>query len=244
MTGTLILCAWTDAVQEAVRAHAAECYPRECCGVVLVERGRSSYVPCRNVAVEGGQFEIHGEDLAAAEERGSVVCVVHSHPDAAPTPSEADRVMCERSGLPWVIIGWPTGAVATLRPSGYQAPLVGRPFMHGVLDCYAIIRDWYARELGIELPDYDRGDRWWLRGEDLYMRWYLEAGFARIDGPPQRHDMILMQIAAPVVNHGAVYLGDGLILQHCAGRLSSRDVYGGYWQRCTRAVMRHRDVPG
>ncbi|MCC7413311.1 MAG: C40 family peptidase [Gammaproteobacteria bacterium] len=229
-------------IASACRAHAGVEYPRESCGVVIVARGRAMYRPCRNVAPVGSCFEIHGEDLAAAEEIGVITHVVHSHPDAAPAPSQADRVMCERTGVPWVIVGWPSGALHEHRPDGYQAPLVGREFVHGVLDCYSLIRDWYQAELGLTLPDYDRDDRWWLRGEDLYMQWYADAGFVRAADGPQRHDVVLMQFGAPVVNHGGVYLGDGLILQHCAGRLSSRDVYGGFWRRCTRALIRHRSL--
>lgn len=41
-----------------------------------------------------------------------------------------------------------------------------------------------------------------------------------------------------VPNHAAVYLGDGLMLHHMYGRLSSRDVYGGYWREVTRLVVR------
>jgi cell wall-associated NlpC family hydrolase len=52
-------------------------------------------------------------------------------------------------------------------------------------------------------------------------------------------DCFLMQVASPVPNHAAVYLGDGLILHHLQGRLSSRDVYGGYWQKVTTHVLRY-----
>jgi len=51
--------------------------------------------------------------------------------------------------------------------------------------------------------------------------------------------VIVMQVRAPVPNHAGVYIGDGLMLHHLYNRLSSRDVYGGYWQECTRIVLRH-----
>ena len=35
---------------------------------------------------------------------------------------------------------------------------------------------------------------------------------------------------------------DNIILHHCHGRLSSRDVYGGYWRKVTTHVLRHRDL--
>jgi cell wall-associated NlpC family hydrolase len=51
-----------------------------------------------------------------------------------------------------------------------------------------------------------------------------------------------MQVASPVPNHASVYLGDGLILHHLQGRLSSRDVYGGYWQKVSTHALRHPDL--
>ncbi|KWW37899.1 hypothetical protein AU374_01678 [Cupriavidus metallidurans] len=224
----------------AVREHAQRDYPREACGLVVIVKGRERYVPCRNVAAGTEHFVMPAEDYAAAEDLGEVIALVHTHPDAPATPSEADRVSCEGSGLPWHILSWPADDLQSIEPVGYQAPLVGREFAHGVLDCYALIRDWYRRERGIELLDFERRDNWWNRGDDLYMQHYAEAGFVVVsqDHPEQGGDVILMQLRSKVPNHAAIYLGDGLMLHHQHGRLSSRDVYGGYWQEITRCVLR------
>jgi cell wall-associated NlpC family hydrolase len=131
-----------------------------------------------------------------------------------------------------------------LEPCGYQAPLVGRPFYHGVLDCYSLIRDWYQQTCGIELKQFHRMDDWWNDGiSDLYTQGFPQAGFVSIgaDAELQEGDVILMQIRSKngVPNHAAIYLGDELILHHLHGRLSSRDVYGGYWREVTRDVIRY-----
>lgn len=223
-----------------VHSHAAQAQPRECCGLAVVRRGRLRYWPCRNIAGEA-EFAIHPEDQAAAEDAGEVVAVCHSHVHLPPEPSEADRVMCERTGLPWLIVSWPTGAHAVITPSGHRPPLVGRQFVHGVMDCYTLARDYYA-SIGIELPDYSREDEWWLNGGDLYRRHFAEAGFVAVSGEPRSHDALLMQVASPVPNHAAVMVEPGIILQHCHGRLSSRDVYGGYWRKVTTHVLRHRSM--
>lgn len=228
-----------DPILAAIRAHAQAEFPREACGVVIVRKGRQRYIACRNIAGGNDHFAIHPEDYAAAEEQGEVIRIVHSHPNSAPLPSEADLVGCEASGLPWLIVNCPNGQVHEFAPSGYQAPLIGRSFHHGVLDCYSLIRDYYQRELSITLPDFERADDWWLSGGNLYEDGFESAGFNVVD-TVQQHDVLLMQIAAPVANHAAVYIGDGLILQHCMGRLSSRDVYGGYWQKCTVKILRHQ----
>ncbi|UBM12752.1 C40 family peptidase [Cupriavidus metallidurans] len=230
-------------VIKAIREHAEREYPRECCGIVLRVDGRDEYVPCTNLASGTEHFVLDHREYAAAEDRGEVVTIVHSHPNIPATPSQADRVSCERTGLPWLIMNWPTGEYTMLEPSGYLSPLMGRPFAHGVLDCYAFIRDYYRETLSIDLPDFERRDEWWLKGENLYLDNFEKAGFVSV--PPAtlcHHDVVLMQVASGVPNHAAVFQENGTILQHCIGRLSGPDVYGGYWRKVTVKVLRHKDL--
>jgi len=240
------------ATLDAFRAHAVADYPREACGLVVVVKGRERYLACRNLATTPSEhFVLAAEDYADAEEAGEIVAVMHSHPDAPARASEGDRVACEASGLPWWIVSVTPGAdgppqageLSCIEPGGYEAPLVGRPFHHGVLDCWTLCRDWYAREWGLVLPDPVRHDNWWDDGcSDLYTENLAAAGFAPVAaGDIQCGDLILMQIRSRnlVPNHAGIYLGDGLMLHHMYGRLSSRDVYGGYWLENTRLVARH-----
>lgn len=231
-----------DALLSEIRAHAERDFPRESCGLVVVRKGRERYIPCRNIADHNEHFVIHPEDQAAAEDAGEVVTVVHSHPNIPAIPSQADLVGCERSGVPWLIVNWPTGAAHEFFPTGYKAPLYGREFSHGVLDCYTFIQNYFSEVLNITLPDFDRPDEWWLKGHDLYMGGFASAGFVNAEGPLRQHDCFLMRCASPVPNHGAVYLGDGLIGHHQTGRLSSRDVYGGWLQKITVKHLRHKDL--
>lgn len=234
------------ATEQAIREHAVAEYPRECCGLIVVVKGKELYLPCRNIAEGSSDFILHHEDLAAAEDKGDVLALVHSHPDGSHLPSEADRVQIAAHGIPWYILSvnsqCETGCMARYEPEEYEAPLVGRAFAHGILDCYTLIRDYYQRTLNITLPDFHRDDKWWERGEDLYMQQFREAGFEPIIGAIREHDVVLMQMRSEVVNHGAVYIGDGLILHHMYGRLSTRDVYGGFFQEVTRIVIRHREL--
>ncbi len=229
----------SHAVIDAIRAHAKAEYPRECCGLVIVERGKPVYVPCTNMAdTPAAHFVLSAADYDAAEQRGEILKIVHSHPDINPQPSEADKVSCERSGVPWLIVNWPTGQIVEFAPSGYKAPLIGRTFAHAVLDCYSLVRDYYRETLGIQLMDFNRREEWWLKGDNLYLEGFKKAGFVEVQDMAE-HDGLLMQIGSPVINHAAVYIGNNQILQHCAGRLSSRDVYGGGWRRATIKIVRH-----
>lgn len=244
---------------QAIQAHAVAEYPRECCGLIVATPDGQTYVPCRNTAgTPSEHFRLPAEDYAAAEDLGEVLAVVHSHPNAAAKPSQADRVMCEApealcpgSGVAWHVISVgqvvgeepECGDIQTIHPCGYEAPLVGREFAHGVLDCYSLVRDFYARELGVQLSQYEREDDWWSKGQELYSMERLQAeGFYPIPNEPRRGDMILMQVRSQVPNHAGVYLGDGTMLHHMHGRLSEVVPYGGMWAERTRHIVRHREV--
>jgi proteasome lid subunit RPN8/RPN11 len=232
---------WRD---EAIE-HAKLEFPREACGLVVSWKDEEPvYMPCQNLAQNQKDFIMDPADLVQAEDAGwKVLRVFHSHPNAHATPSQADLVGCEASGLPWSIYALPGASWEEVFPSGYRAPIVGREYACGILDCYALIRDWYREVRGVELLDFERKEDSFSKGESLYMEGFRKTGFEPIDGPMEEGDVILMQIRAPVPNHGAIYLGRDLMLHHLANRLSSREVYGGYWRKCTRLVIRFKGLP-
>ena len=74
----------------------------------------------------------------------------------------------------------------------HTAPLVGRAFHHGVLDCcYTLVRDWYRQERGVELLDFDRTDVWWERGENIYVEGFPVAGFRAVNRAEVSHGDVL-----------------------------------------------------
>jgi len=228
-----------DTIINDINVHVQANPEREICGVIGTSHRKLKYIPCRNIAAQNNHFVIDPQDYADAEDNYEILCIVHSHININPQPSQADLVGIEKSGLPWLIMNHPVGNWTVSYPNNYEAPYVGREFSHGILDCYSIWRDYYKRELGIEMVDYDRGVEWWLKGDDLYEKNYTDAGFVVVDDL-QVHDIILMKVGSPVANHAAVYLGDDIILHHVMGKISSRDIYGGWWKKITVKILRHK----
>lgn len=229
-------------VLEAAEKHARAEFPREACGLVVVKRGRRIYVPCKNVAkTPEDHFVIDPEDYAAAEGVGEVVGVFHSHPNATPEPSGDDVQACNASGVPWHILALPSARWASVAPKADDLSLYGREFVHGSCDCYGFVRDWYAQELGITLDNAYREDEWWRKGQNLYVENYPSQNlYAVTDGSLQVGDILLMQVLSDVPNHAAIYLGGDVIGHHLYGRLSCRDVYGGYYKKHTTHVLRRK----
>lgn len=247
-------------LMQQIQQHAQRVYPKEACGLIIKTDSGRVYHPCQNLAATPNEnFIINPRDYCVAENKGEVIAIVHSHPNASPTPSMADKVMCEALELPWLIVSEPDMGHEWLLPSQYQAPLLGRQFSHGVLDCWTLCRDFYFRELGIELMDFKRSDLWWEDKQEvsLYEANYQQAGFYPVELKDiQRGDMIIMQIGRSYhPNHAGIYLGnDGsltseevpavigssLFLHHMHGKNSTRDIYGGSWQERTRLLLRYR----
>lgn len=223
-----------------IKAHAAECAPKECCGLVAVIKGRQRYCKCANLAEGGGHFIMSPEDFASVEDRGTVMLVVHSHVFESPEPSEADKVMCERTGVPWLIINHPVGTVTLTNPTGYEPPLIGRRWSHGILDCYSLSKDYYAT-IKIEIPDFDRQELWWEKGSNLILDNFEKAGFVEVSNL-RLHDGIIMIQGSQVPNHTGVLCRDMIMLHHLKGRLSTEEVYGGYWRHITTKIVRHRSL--
>lgn len=231
---------------EDMLEHASTAPNEEVCGLVIKFKDTNKLKVLRGVNASDNKqamFDLDPAVWVEAEDLGcEPVAIYHSHPSGDVTPSTADKVTCELVNLPFYIVSARTGDANYFEPCGFSVPYKGRVFYHGVLDCYALVRDWYAREFQIELPNYHRDWEWWDRGQNLYVENFEANDFFELKegDEPKVGDLIYMQLGSKVPNHAAVYIGKGLILQHVRDRLSSIEVYGGMWLKNTTHRLRHK----
>ena len=228
--------------QEEALNHAKIEDPKECVGLLLNIRGKEKYFPCRNLSMTAHQcFILDPEDYVKADNTGEIKAIVHSHPVTPPFPSEADKLGCEQSKLPWHIVNPKTEQWGYYEPCGYKPPLKGRPWVWGVTDCWSLVRDFYKEEKNIELLDYERPvTPQEFNDVPLFERYAERTGFKELDPNEtlKNDDILLMSIMYNTLNHVAIFL-DGDVLHHLTDRLSCKEPYSAWLQKCTGKRYRY-----
>jgi proteasome lid subunit RPN8/RPN11 len=242
-----------SAVHDAMD-HALKAFPNESCGAVV----GGEYFPMANVhPLPQESFEVNPVELVMLiEKHGSLQAVMHSHPRGQRCPSFHDMEKQITAKIPFGIIVMGHSNVIDVVFFGDDVPIapeIGRPFIHGVYDCYALGRDHYRNKYNILLPNFPRQDQWWDQAHgatdsNMFLTHFQEAGFFEIgflDMQPG-DAMICKLTTAPTTNHCGVYLGNGLVRHHLHGsvtrpRLSTDEsVYN--WRKFSTHSFRHKSL--
>lgn len=228
---------YPNSVITAAKAHALAQYPNECCGLVInneyIEFTNASETPTDSyVFPEGSEEQV---EIASA--------VIHSHPDGNNYPSKTDMESQIAANKIYGIIK--CTKTTTDNPIFWgdfrlEESLIGREFIHGINDCYSIIRAYFWQVKQIKLIEIPRNWNWWEEGEDLYIANFKAAGFSQItESEAVEGDCFLGKILSDQINHGGIYLGKGKGLHILTNRLSRREPinnwtkYISYWMRYT-----------
>lgn len=228
---------------KAIQAHALAEYPNEAVGFVYQDR----YEPKQNIAsLPAEQFELANEDYPI--DQTGLIGMVHSHTNGNAEPTVADMEGQMDAAMPWGVFTCDGETCSQILWWGDELtppPLLGRQFRSGPSgsdgkgDCYALIRDYFRLERGVMIDEFPRDDLWWTDKQhagDMYTENFKKAGFTEIHQRDlEAGDVILMRIRSlgDGPNHGAVYLGRGLIMQHMMRKLSVREPIEPYMNYVT-----------
>lgn len=235
---------FTPELEQEFQAYAMEQYPKEACAYILDDM----LVTVPNVSPNPNEeFELAYEDaLIMAEAQG----FIHSHPDGDRWPSGLDMQTQMQHDKPFGIVTVTADSCSDSVWWGNHTlslPLEERPFVHGITDCYSLVRAEKFQRDGIILPDYPRSFEWWERSrgdkvENLYEENFRNAGYEVVPTTEELKvgDIIFMKIHTDVVSHAAIYIGNGLILHHLRDRFS-RIEHASSWKKFTEKVVRYKD---
>lgn len=251
----------TEEIKDKLRALAIKYAPKEMCGIIYTDTdGVPGYIDVPNTHKDPeGHFRIDVRVIDKLQsENKAIQAIAHSHPKGSSDPSAYDMAQMNVHQRPYVIVGM-DGDISITHPQ--RAPLVGRDYVHGTQDCFGICRDYYARELGIIIPDMARVDRWWEdeNSPSLYVENFKSFGFVEVPKSDlRRHDVLLCRWNdTKHVNHALIYLADEgalmseetepcvgtrLCLHHPYNGRSGRIILGENILSKCEIVVRHKDL--
>lgn len=121
--------------------------------------------------------------------------------------------------------------------------LLGRGYVDGKQDCYALVREYFKRRHNLLLPNFARPTRFWEDPHlDLYAG-YRSFGFLPVfDVPLQVSDVLLMPLNTVSNTHAAVVVEGNQVLHHLPGQLSCLDPVHPRWSRRANIVLRHPEA--
>jgi len=101
---------------DSIFEHAAECAPRECCGLVIQDGNNKRYISMENISENENEFEMNPLAFATIQAISKILYVVHSHYDEDCHPSEHDINNCNEIGIPYFIVSYPDKDYTILEP--------------------------------------------------------------------------------------------------------------------------------
>ncbi len=251
------------------KIHARAVFPEESCGFIVDD----AYIPVDNQAADPAQheegnvncpcrlcaFKISKAD--SAKYLGKAQMILHSHPHGPVFPSRLDMIGQIATAVPWGIIALDEDRIGDPELFGDQlpiAPLLERQFMHGIRDCYSLVRDTFRMgreglmEAGITdewpldpivLKDVPRDDAWWNGEDDFYNVLASSYGWKEITlEEAQPGDVFLNKIESDKFNHAGVLISNDLIMHHLPSRFSRREP-SGIWARAAKRWLRYTGEP-
>lgn len=226
---------FTNDVLQASKKHAEAEFPKESVGFVV----DNEYVPVKN-SHKDPEHHFKVSPTVIAKYGNKIQAIIHSHnvtvnpetgkPVHDPFPSYNDMVTQISWNIPFGIQLINDAGSGNILWWGYEdkdiPPLEGRPYIHGVYDCFSLLRDYFRVECNIHLPDFPRHDSWWDRDDcpnNLYLD-HVEQYAYKIDVKDlQQHDVVLLCIRSKVPNHAVVYEGGDVGIHHLTFAASKRE---------------------
>lgn len=229
----------TEEIKQKIRYLAGKSYPNECCGF-LTQKG---LMPIENTSDEPLHFAtIDPKSYAQADEEG-IIFLYHSHAKN-PTFSQLDIDCCKKLDIPFVLYCVESDKFMMGNPRG--GDYLGRDWIYGLHDCYALIRDWYRQERGVVFDDFARCEAGESsqEGWNMFVENFESQGAIRLSPHGiklQVGDVLLMQIGSRNPNHlGLIFdTEQQAFMHHCRDRQSSIEPYGGFWAKHTIGVLRY-----
>ena len=197
----------------------------ESCGFITIKHFVNSapifeIFPSENLAEYSyNQFEISIDHFNFVSKTKKIFCIYHSHviPNSNENFSKEDIFLSETYKIPILVYSTETKKFNWYKPFSAIENFKNRPFLIGINDCFALVRDYYYKELSIELLDFYRSTNPFL-SIDL-QKIIRKNNFIAIKLQDiKKHDVIIIKDETPIFEYSSIlYLGNNKVYTHLNG---------------------------
>lgn len=221
----------TEEIKRKIKEDALKDIAKECCGLIL-ENGR--VIPCENRAEDNNvHFIIANGDIKKAQKQGWISAVYHSHVPGDYEDdylSPEDIVIAEYFNVFSIMYSIKYDKFYEYQPTGKPIGYTGRPYIRGILDEFHLVRDYYKRELNIEIKD--------LKNRNIES-FLTNNGFIETNGV-QKHNILIIKWSGNIEKRKMVlYVDENKIIAHPDFELSEKLDYNYGLKKWTEKIFKH-----
>ena len=239
----------TKKTEKEIQYYSKSKYPNEACGLILKN---DEFIPLENIHSEPkSNFLIDPFDYL--KYKNEIKFIFHSHTredqnssiELLRSPSKTDMENQMLSDVPWALLACDAITATSLEIFGWQVicqDFLNKSFIHGIRDCYSLIRNYFFSSRNILLQEVPRQNLWWeSQDENLYLKSFLNVGFneeKRENNEFNIGELLLFKVGkTKSINHGGVYIGSGYMLHHLYGQLSCKTPIAPYLKFLEKVIV-------
>ena len=220
----------TEKIKDEIKSHALIDQTKECCGLIIEG---SAVIPCKNRASDSNaHFIINAGDIKKAAKKGKLMAVYHSHIDDDYNYdhlSQEDTVVSEHLRIISILYSLTEDKFYTYEPTGKPVKYEGRPYARGTIDEFVLIKDYYKRELNIDITE--------LRNRNLDT-FFKKNGFVQV-GEVKKHDILVIKNPNNQDFEPVIYVGSDKVLRHKEFESSKITEYNYGMKNWTKKIYRY-----
>lgn len=224
----------TNKIKEEIKKHALSIPSEEVAGLVL---HNGMVIRCINRASDSEvHFIIAAGDINKARKKGEIVAVYHSHVPGdygEDRFSENDIVIAEHFNVKAVLYSLKDDKFYEYQPTGKPITYLGRPYVRNIMDEFDLIKDYYKKELNIEILELHN------RNIEIFLK---KNGFVGV-GELKKHDILVIKWQNDINKRQMVlYIGENKIIIHPEFETSRITDYNYGLKNWTEKIYRHNKM--
>lgn len=224
----------TSKIKEKIKEHALSLPEEEVAGLIL---SNGMVIRCINRATDKMvHFIIASGDISKARKKGEIAAVYHSHVPGnygEDRFSENDEVIAEYFKVKAVLYSMKDDKFYEYQPTGKPITYLNRPYIRNIMDEFDLIRDYYKKELNIEITELHN------KNIEIFLK---ENGFVEV-GELKKHDILIIKWQNNVNKRQMVlYVGNNKIIVHPEFETSRIADYNYGLKNWTEKIFRHNKM--